>query len=226
MDTFQDLIFLYIDVDTQRREKYAQLIRNHGHRVFTVNDTAQAYDLYRTHKIDMIIIDFSPLNEGGVDFIRHLRQMGRDIPIIITTAYADKELLLSAMNFDISRYLIQPFDDRTLLDAILIASKRIASVQSLTFVKLQDGFSYELINKSVNRPDGSVVALSKKEYRFLELLLENRGKIIPYDTIESIIWHNSSMSIDALRTLVRGIRKKTYKNIILNHNATGYKIDF
>ncbi|MFH0709932.1 MAG: response regulator [Pseudomonadota bacterium] len=225
MFTSQNLTLLYIDADVQTRENNAILLRNNGLRVFTANNTSRAYDLNQTHKIDMMIIAFPLADEDGLDFIRHLRQMGIDIPIIISTRSSDKEMLIEAINLDISRYLIPPFDERELLDAISITAKRLSSVHGVTFVKLHHGFSYDLFNKSINRPDGSVISLSKKEYRLLELLLDNKRKIIPYETIESIVWHNSSMSIDALRTLVRAIRKKTYKDIIINNNAIGYKID-
>ena len=225
MFTAQNLTLLYIDTDIQTRENNAVILRNNGLRVFTTNNTSRAYDLNQTHKIDLMIIAFPLDDEDGLDFIRHLRQMGIDIPIIITTVNPDKDMLIEAINLDVCHYLIQPFEERTLLNAISITAKKLLSVHGVTFIKLHHGFSYDLFNKSINRPDGSVIDLSKKEYNLLELLLDNKRKIIPYETIESIIWHNSSMSIDAVRTLVRAIRKKTYKDIIINNNAIGYKID-
>jgi len=225
MFTSQNLTLLYIGGDTQTRENNSALIRNHGLRVFTANNTNRAYELYQTHKIDLIVIDFPLPDEDGMDFIRHLRQMGIDIPIIITTASPDKEMLIEAINLDISRYLIQPFEEREMIDAISAAAKKVSNAHGATFVTLHHGFSYDRVNKSVNSPEGNVIYLSKKEYRLLELLLENKRKIIPYETIESIIWHNSSMSIDALRTLVRAVRKKTYQDIIINNNSIGYKVD-
>ncbi len=225
MFTFQNLTLLYISGDIQTRENNAVLLRNNGARVFTANNTKRAYELYQTHTIDLIVIDFPLPDEKGLDFIRHLRQMGIDIPIIITTVSADKEMLIEAINLDVSRYLIHPFKDRELIDAISTAAKKLPNEYGSTSVKLHHGFSYDMVNKSLNSPDGNVVYLSKKEYRLLELLLENKKKVIPYETIESIIWHNSTMSIDALRTLVRAVRKKTYSDIIINNNSIGYKVD-
>ncbi|WP_294871057.1 helix-turn-helix domain-containing protein, partial [Sulfuricurvum sp. RIFCSPLOWO2_12_FULL_43_24] len=71
----------------------------------------------------------------------------------------------------------------------------------------------------------SSAQLSKKEYLLIELLLNKKQLIIPYDVIESLVWQDGLMSMDALRTLVRGIRKKSYPNIISNVNGIGYKID-
>jgi hypothetical protein len=40
-----------------------------------------------------------------------------------------------------------------------------------------------------------------------------------------LVWEGNVMTMDALRTLLRGIRKKAYADIISNHNGIGYKID-
>ncbi|MFZ3051970.1 MAG: response regulator [Sulfuricurvum sp.] len=112
MFTSQNLTLLFVSGNVQEREKNAVLMRNNGLRVFTASNTTRAYELYQTHKIDLIVIDFPFSDENGLDFIRHLRQMGIDIPIIITTASPDKDMLIEAINLDISRYLIQPFEER------------------------------------------------------------------------------------------------------------------
>ena len=59
----QNLTLLYVSGNVQVRENNAALIRNNGLRVFTANNTNRAYELYQTHKTDLIIIDF-PLQIG------------------------------------------------------------------------------------------------------------------------------------------------------------------
>lgn len=221
----QDVSILYIDNDAETRENNAAIIRKNGLHVLTANNTARAYDLYQIHTFDIIIINLPLLNENGLDFIRHLRQLEITVPIIITAESTEKEILLDAINLDISRYLIKPFDHTALLEALESTAKKLPSRYGTTFVNLHNGFSYDTINKSVNRPNGTTAQLTQKEYLLLELLLENKRKIVPYETIESILWHTTTMSINALRTLVRAIRKKTYQEIIENNNSIGYKID-
>ncbi len=186
-----------------------------------VNDANSPYN----NKIDFIIINLPLPHENGLDFIRHLRQLNINIPVIITAPDTDKEILLDAINLDISRYLIKPFSLAQLLDAFRLITKKILNSHGSTLVDLHYGFNYDAVNKSVNSPDGRVVDLSKKEYMLLELLLKNNRKIIPYETIEQVVWKHSSMTIDTLRTLVRAIRKKTYPDIITNNNGIGYKIN-
>jgi DNA-binding response OmpR family regulator len=177
------------------------------------------------HEIDIVLIDLELSDKSGLNFIHCLR--GKEIltPVIITTDATDKETLLEAINLDITRYLIKPCKKEDLIEALQLAIKKTLNCHPITFTHLHNGFTYDPINKALNHPDGTSVQSSKKEYLLIELLIKNRDKIVTYDAIEMLVWQGAIMSIDALRTLVRAIRKKTYTDIISNHNGIGYKID-
>lgn len=224
MFTSQHFTLLYIDADHQSIQSSVAYIHEQGIRVLTASNMQKASELYQANKIDFIIIDLPLPHENGLDFIRHIRQLEIDTPVIITAEDSDNKILLDAINLEISRYMIKPFEPSELLAALSSATKKLFVLHNEHFVKLDHGFTYDTVNKSVNRPDRSVLNLSKKEYLLLELLLKNNRKIIPYATIESEVWKNSAMTIDTLRTLVRAVRKKTYPDIITNNNGLGYKI--
>lgn len=221
----RNLTLLYIESDPKIREQHAQFIRGNGLKVLESDNAKKACDLFRTQKVDMIVIDLQLSNENGLDFIRCLRQKDILTPVIITSTQTDQDILLDAINLNTTRYLKKPIKNHDLIDAIQLSVKKILNCHASTYTMLHDGFSYDPINKSVNHPNGSFVQLSKKEYLLIELLLNKKQLIIPYDVIESLVWQDGLMSMDALRTLVRGIRKKSYPNLISNVNGIGYKID-
>lgn len=225
MSTIQEITVLYVDADPDIRKSTANIIRENGFRVLSTDTSLNAYDMFTSNKVDIIISDCKVPHENGLDFIRHLRQKKIFIPIILTTSDRDEQLLFEAINLDISRCLIKPYTQDDLIEALNIAAKRVLICHPTSPNDLHDGFTYDPINKSIANPDGQTVQLSKKEYLFIELLLHNRGQIVPYSLIEASVWEEKSMSMDALRTLVGAIRKKTYPTIISNHNGTGYKID-
>ncbi len=225
MFTSQNLTVLLLEHDPEIRQKTAQLMHDNGLHVFEADNTAKGCDLFRINEIDIVVIDLELPEKSGLDFIHCLREKNIMTPVIITTDHTDQETLLEAINLDITRYLIKPCKECELLDALEIAIKKAVNCHPITFSKLHEGFSYDPINKIVTHPDGTASQLSKKEYLFIELLLRNKHQIVPYDLIEMIVWEGAMMSMDALRTLVRGIRKKTYSTIIANHNGIGYKMD-
>ncbi|MDP1783928.1 MAG: response regulator transcription factor [Sulfuricurvum sp.] len=225
MFTSSKLTVLCIENDVELREKYSDLMHNNGLNVLKTDNMATGCDLFRTHKVDIILVDLELPNHDGLEFIRCLRDKEIQTPTIVATSSTDKSILLEAINLEITRYLVKPFLDSELLESLHVASKKLPNGHCTTFTALHDGFSYDPINKSINNHSGELIQLSKKEYLLIELLLKNKRQIIPYEEIERIIWQDNSMSIDALRTLVRGIRKKTYSHIISNHNGIGYKTD-
>jgi DNA-binding response OmpR family regulator len=216
---------LYIESDTKIRENNAHLIRQNGLKVLETDNSIKACDLFRTQKVDLILIDLQLSNENGLEFIRCLRQKDVLTPVIITTTYTTQEILLDAINLNTTRCLTKPFQENDLLDALTVGVKKLLHCHSSAYTTLHDGFSYDPINKTINHPDNAPIQLSKKEYLVLELLLSKKRLIIPYEVIETVVWQDTLMSMDALRTLVRGIRKKVYPQIISNVNGIGYKID-
>lgn len=225
MSILQEITVLYVESDPDTRKSTANIIRENGMRVLSTDTSLNAYDIFRTNKVDIIIIDCKSPHDNGLDFVRHLRQKKLFIPVILTTVETDEQLLFEAINLDISRCIIKPYAQEDLMEALKIAAKRVLICHPVSPNDLHDGFIYDPVNKSVIHPDGKTVQFSKKEYLFIELLLHNRGQIIPYTLIEASVWEDKTMSMDALRTLVGGIRKKAYPTLISNHNGTGYKID-
>ncbi|MDD2780203.1 response regulator [Sulfuricurvum sp.] len=217
---------LYIESDLNIRETNAQFIRRNGLKVLETDNSQKACDLFRTQKVDMILIDLHLTNENGLDFIRCLRQKDISTPVIITASHIDQDILIDAINLNTTRYLKKPLKNNDLLDALMLSAKKILNCHySSAYTILHNGFSYDPINKTIKHPDGEIIQLSRKEYLLLELLINKKRLIVPYNVIESIVWQETLMSMDALRTLVRGIRKKSYPEIILNINGIGYKID-
>lgn len=225
MAILHEITVLYVESDADIRQSTTNIMRKYEINVLPTNTFLNACDTLKAHKVDLIILDCNSPHENGLDFVRHIREKQLFIPIILMTTEPDVRLLFEAINLDISRCIIKPYSEEDLIQALTIAAKKVLIFHPLSPADLHEGFTYDPINKSVIHPDGIIVQLSKKEYLLIELLLHNRGRIIPYSLIESNVWENKPMSMDALRTLIGGIRKKTYSGIVSNHNSTGYKID-
>lgn len=224
MRRLENLTLLYIENDLVYRSKNSALLRKNGMKVIETDTTVGARNLLN-NTVDLILIDLNLHKNDRMDFIRFLREKEVEIPIIITANCSDKEILLEAINLDTSYYLIKPFDDSQLLIALQFAARKLSNNVLLPHIDLLNGYSYDSINKSVNRPDGSTVQLTQKEYLLFDLFLKNKRKCITYEVIRNYIGNGNDMSIDALRTLIRAIRIKTYPELISNHSGLGYRVD-
>lgn len=81
-----------------------------------------------------------------------------------------------------------------------------------------DSYNLFLFKKKKN------IACSKKELAFLDFILQNQNRVVTYEEINESIWEGG-MTNDALRSIVKELRKKTYRELIKNISGMGYRIN-
>jgi DNA-binding response OmpR family regulator len=81
---------------------------------------------------------------------------------------------------------------------------------------------YDMLNKTL-LISNHLIRLTKNELLLLDLLAKNHQRAVTYQEIENLIWIDDGMSIDALRSLVRSLRKKLQGNYIENISGVGYR---
>ena len=100
---------------------------------------------------------------------------------------------------------------------------RITDSNKSNIINLGNDFIYDKYNKSLFK-NNKVIPLTKKENLFLDFLLKNHDCPLSYEKINMNIW-NGSMTHDSLRSLIKELRKKTYKELIKNISGMGYRVD-
>jgi len=168
---------------------------------------------------DIVITDINMPFMNGLAMAKKLKEINPNIPIIILSAFSEKEKLFNAIDIGVVKYFLKPYDP----DEILKYISSIAQELGNKIIKLNNGFIYNKTSHSLYK-DARFIPLSKNENKFIYLLVENINKIIDTETIKITIWDNA-VSDDRLRTFIRRIRAKTLKTLILNIKGLGYKIN-
>lgn len=65
MTTLQEITVLYVEADPDIRKSTATIIRENGFKVLPTDTSLNAYDMFTTHKVDMIISDCKVPHENG-----------------------------------------------------------------------------------------------------------------------------------------------------------------
>jgi DNA-binding response OmpR family regulator len=86
-------------------------------------------------------------------------------------------------------------------------------------------YFYDQFNKQLYYNDNAI-KLSKNEHALLEVLIEAKGKGIPYKTMEYRIWQGLPIQSHSLRSLVYRFRIKTNDDIIETLASFGYKLPY
>ena len=189
---------------------YSFLIANNGN---------EGIDKFKTFSPDLVITDIMMPDLTGLEMAEKLKDINPDIPIIILSAHSDTDKLLNAIDLGIIKYFIKPFDPDELLDYIDSITFKLGN----KIVPLIENFEF---NKQTNNltKNGKYLSLTKRESKFLHLLLQNTQSIVSDTSLKSKLWEDEEVSDERLRTFIKRLRLKTSKELIQNIKGQGYKI--
>jgi two-component system, OmpR family, response regulator VanR len=141
---------------------------------------------------------------------------------IIVSAHTDKELLIQAIHDGIDRYLVKPMSEDELFGALNAFLEKIDSETPDTISLSQNvTIDFDRAESSLN---GEISHLNKKEILLLKLLLLDSSRTFTYEEIENQVWGSKSMSMGALRSVVRDLRKKIGQEFVVNISGAGYRL--
>ena len=168
---------------------------------------------------DIVITDINMPRLDGLEMAKRLKEINPNIPIIILSAFSEKEKLFSAIDVGVTKYFLKPYDPDELLDYI----ESISHTLGVKNIELSDGYVFNKTTSSLYK-NSRFVSLSKNELKFLKLLVENQNKIVDEISIKLEIW-GDEVSDERLRTFIKRFRAKTSKTLVKNVKGVGYKLD-
>ena len=223
---------LYIEDDKDIQEIYLDTIKEHVTEIHLANDGEEGYDVYLETKPDIILLDINMPKLDGLSLAKKIREIDSEVKIIITTAYAEQDKLLQAIELYLIKYILKPIDPTILKESLLKAKKEIleAREEEASMVKV-----FTLDNETIWNFDTEKlyknkeeVKLTKNERRLLKFLSTNKNKVFTFFEIFNHISHDDfDKDYDAgqVRALVKLLRKKIPKESILNIYGEGYRFN-
>ena len=146
----------------------------------------EALEKFEAEKPDLILLDIMLPELNGLEVLRRIRAVST-VPVILETARGETIDKINGLNLGADDYIPKPFEIEELLARINALFRRV------NFSKQQEAkASYKNITLNMERMsftiDENEVQLSKTEFLFLKLLIENQGKIFSRQQIIDEIW--------------------------------------
>ncbi|RXJ98399.1 DNA-binding response regulator [Arcobacter sp. CECT 8986] len=184
-------------------------------------DGEEAIEKVKNVKPDIIITDIMMPKLDGLEMTKKIKEeIDEDIPVIVLSAFSEKERLLNAIDIGITKYFIKPFDPEEVLEYL---KTLVTKLDKKRVFKLSDTIYYDK-NKNNLFKDNKIVNLTKREKNFLFLLIKNHPNIVEVDKIKDTLWEGETSSDERLRTFIKRFRAKTSKNLVKNISGQGYLI--
>jgi len=189
--------------------------------VYSSPNAMDAFDIFTSTPCDIVIADIQMPEVDGLSFLQKISIISPQTIRIVMTAFNSNPYLNRAIESGVHFYLKKPIDIDELLVAITSHLPEDKSIN--TIFNLGESFYYDAKNKMVYKKSVPV-KLTKKELLLLELLLKNRNGVVGLDMIEQNIYEES-VTADAIRMVVVGLRKKIYSKLIENLKGLGYRLN-
>jgi FixJ family two-component response regulator len=126
-----------VDDDESMREVLASLLRSVALTARTYPSVDAFLNARRPDAPGCLILDVRLPGMSGLDFQAQLAEVGIELPVILMTGYGDVPMSVRGMKAGAVDFLVKPFRDQDMLDAIAVAvdrdkSRRAASVESVS----------------------------------------------------------------------------------------------
>jgi two-component system nitrate/nitrite response regulator NarP len=149
-------------------EGLEQYLTAHGHEIaMTAKSVAEAMAALATTKVDVLILDVSMKDGGGLDILSSLRAAGCDQPVIFLTVSMQPEQVVRAMPLNISGIVLKDSDPSTLLTCIDAVLRGETQIDGGT---MERALRYSLARGQEASPEGSV--LTNREREIVTLIRE------------------------------------------------------
>ncbi len=206
---------LVVDDEVEITDAIEIYLMNEGINVFKAYDGIEALDILTTEEVHLIIMDVMMPKLDGLRTTFKIREE-KNIPIIMLSAKSEDTDKILGLNMGADDYITKPFNPLELIARVKSQLRRYMTLGEFNqegMEKKKDkivcgGLVLDSAAKEIS-VDGQVVKVTPSEYKILELLMNNCGRVFSADEIFTSIWGEESFNSDNTVAIhVRRIRGK------------------
>lgn len=212
---------LYAEDEVGIRQSVSEILRLFFDKVTLANDGKEALNLTFEQKFDVLMFDICMPKLDGLNALKEIRKTNNKIPAIIMSAHDEKHYLKEAINLNVFKYIDKPFSKEIFLNAMSDLADFFAQMLGKSQILLSENVFYDIVSKRI-LVENEIRNLTKKEYIALEKLIEKRAKVVSFDELLDTTYDFGKGNKDALKAVIKSLRKKIEPAVIENRFASGY----
>jgi two-component system KDP operon response regulator KdpE len=218
---------LVVDDEQPILRTVAANLRARGYQVLTATSGEAALAAAEVHQPDCVVLDLGLPGISGLEALRRLRTW-TTTPVVILTAVDGERDKVAALDLGADDYVTKPFGMAELLARIRVALRHGQAHGLERPPRIQAGeVTIDLDAKLVTR-QGAPVRLTRTEYRLLEVLATNPGRLCTHRFLLEQVWGPGyEEESQYLRVYVANLRKKlddpAAPQLLLTEPGMGYR---
>ena len=214
---------LVVDDEPQMLRALRINLRARDYEVEVAADGTTALRRAGSWRPDLVVLDLGLPDLDGIEVIHGLRGW-TEVPIIVLSGRAGSRDKVEALEAGADDYVTKPFDIEELVARIRAVSRRISSAEPVAPVRVGER-TVDLAAKTVS----GGVRLTPTEWRLLDVLLRNPGKLVAQQQLLTTVWGPAYKSeTHYLRQYMAQLRRKlesdpSHPRHLLTEPGMGYR---
>lgn len=205
---------LVVDDDKEIVESIEIFLRNEGYNVYKAYNGVEALDILVNKEVHLILMDIMMPKLDGIKATIKIREE-KNIPIILVSAKSEDTDKIMGLNIGADDYITKPFNLLELIARVKSNLRRYITLGTYNNenvnnkeVLISGGLELNTSTKEV-KVDGQVVKVTPIEFKILNLLLANKGRVFSIDEIYERVWNEESFNVEnTVAVHIRRIREK------------------
>lgn len=183
------------------------ILERNNYSVDQVYDGEEALSFLSADNYDCLILDLMMPKVDGITVLKTMRKEGNMLPVIILTAKSEVDDKVLGLDSGANDYLTKPFNSRELLARIRAITRSKENNEGDSILKM--GNSILMRDTFILKTDSGETRLQSKEFQILELLMQNKNKLISTERLMEKIWgFDSEAEINVVWVYISNLRKK------------------
>lgn len=188
-------------------------LNNQGYKTFIANNGLEGLEVLEKEEIHLAIVDVMMPKMDGITFVMKLREKNH-FPVIMLSAKSEEVDKIMGLNIGADDYVTKPFRPLELLARVNSHLRRYSRFLNMVSKEEINENIFTVGGLELNNDtkevfvDGNLVKLTPIEFKILNLLIKNVGRVFSAEEIYERVWNEQDINTDTIMVHVRKIREK------------------
>ena len=219
---------LIVEDDTVIANAIKKHIETWGYEAEYVTDFKDVLTKFVSFQPQLVLLDISLPFYNGFYWCSEIRKVSK-IPIIFISSASDNMNIVMAMNMGGDDFIAKPFDLSVLIAKVKAMLRRTYDFAGQSNLIEHEGAILNTSDATLTY-NGEKIDLTKNDNRILQILMENKGKIVSRDSIMTKLWESDTyVDENTLTVNITRLRKKLESigltDFVITKKGIGYIIE-
>jgi len=177
---------LVIEDDREAARYLEKAFAEAGHAADIAGDGETGYALAENGNYDVLVVDRMLPRRDGLSVVAQLRARGKTTPVLILSALGEVDDRVTGLRAGGDDYLTKPYAFTELLARVEVLARRSSPSEAATNFQVGD-LTLDRLSRKVER-GGETIVLQPREFRLLEYLMKNAGKVVTRTMLLENVW--------------------------------------